>query len=526
MKKNFVFMAASLLLLGSCSDDVMNISMDDALAVKDVPVTFGTYMGKNAVTRAGDVTPMTTTQMQTTGFGVFAYNTGTADYTVGGATGQTPNFMYNEMVSGSTWTYSPIKYWPNLNGQADTQTPSSTEANAAAKLSFFAYAPYVSASDITADPNKNITQLVAANATVDPFVKYMFPTDGKSVDLLWGMADPTTSNKTGDNILGNAQAGKKLTLDAVGNVNADLTKQKETGKVSFFFKHALSNIGGSYTATKTVTNPNSDETGTIDVKQGGFQAILDINDGSGTKESKTVVTIKNIKIKGKNVAPTGTTGEDENGNSITSDGTYVVVGGKLNLATGIWTKIMKAPTTPTDGVIDHNVTSPASTPAEQTAKSATLSNVLAEPAGISAIANWTALTTKPLGVLTVAQNVYEDETSPFVFMPGTIPNLDVTVEYIVRTFDDKLTAGWTETVQNVTKSINFTSAIDMNKKYNLIMHIGLTDVKFTASVEEWASYEPDPSDPASDGVPNPADPNDPDNDNTVDIDVYVPKNVN
>lgn len=520
MKKNFVFMAASLLLLGSCSDDVMNISMDDALAVKDVPVTFGTYTGKNAVTRAGDVTPMTTTQMQTTGFGVFAYNTGTADYTVGGANGQTPNFMYNEKVSTANWTYSPIKYWPNLNGQADTQNPSSsTEANAAAKLSFFAYAPYVSASDITADPNKNITQLVAAGATVDPFVKYMFPTDGKSVDLLWGTA--ATTPTTGENILGNAQAGTTLT-GGVGKVNVNLTKQKESGKVSFFFKHALSNVGGSSTITNTVPNPNSDANGNIDVKQGGFQAILDINDGSDKKESKTVVTIKNIKIKGKNVAPNGTTGEDENGDPITSDGTYVVVGGKLNLATGIWTKIMKPSTTPTDGVIDHNVTSPASTTAEQNAKSATLSNVLAEPASITASTQWNTL---PLGVLTVAQNIYEDETSPFVFMPGAVPHLDVTVEYIVRTKDEKLTAGWTVTEQAVTKSIDFANAIEMNKKYNLIMHIGLTDVKFTASVEDWASYNPDPSiDPTAPGyVPDPNNPADPAN--SVDIDVYVPKNV-
>ena len=520
MKKNFVFMAAALLLLGSCSDDVMNISMDDVLAVKDVPVTFGTYTGKNAVTRAGDVTPMTTTQMQTTGFGVFAYNTETADYTVGGATGQTPNFMYNEKVSTANWTYSPIKYWPNLNGKADTQDPYSTEANPGAKLSFFAYAPYVSASDITADPNKNITQLVAADATVDPFVKYMFPDNGRSVDLLWGTA--ATTPTTGENILGNAQAGTVLT-GGVGKVNVNLTKQKESGKVSFFFKHALSNVGGSSTITKNVANPNSDASGNIDVKQGGFQAILDINDGSDKKESKTVVTIKNIKIKGKNVAPNGTTGEDENGDPITSDGTYVVVGGKLNLATGIWTKIMKPSTTPTDGVIDHNVTSPASTTAEQNAKSATLSNVLAEPASITASNQWPSL---PLGVLTVAQNVYEDETSPFVFMPGAVPHLDVTVEYIVRTKDEKLTAGWTVTEQAVTKSIDFANAIEMNKKYNLIMHIGLTDVKFTASVEDWASYNPDPSsvpssDPTYDPNNNPADPA-----NSVDIDVYVPKNVN
>jgi hypothetical protein len=64
------------------------------------------------------------------GFGVFAYYTGaTAWGDVGSST--TPNFMYNQQVTWSSdhWTYTPVKYWPNADGE---------------KVSFFAYAPYTS----------------------------------------------------------------------------------------------------------------------------------------------------------------------------------------------------------------------------------------------------------------------------------------------------------------------------------------------------------------------------------------------
>lgn len=62
-----------------------------------------------------------------TAIGVFAYFTNGA-FSEGSAT---PNFMYNQKVerqSNGSWTYSPVKYWPN---------------NAKDKLSFFAYAPYM-----------------------------------------------------------------------------------------------------------------------------------------------------------------------------------------------------------------------------------------------------------------------------------------------------------------------------------------------------------------------------------------------
>lgn len=64
------------------------------------------------------------------GFGVFAYYTGADNWeTIGSST--KPNFMYNQQVTWSSdhWTYTPVKYWPNADGE---------------NVSFFAYAPYTS----------------------------------------------------------------------------------------------------------------------------------------------------------------------------------------------------------------------------------------------------------------------------------------------------------------------------------------------------------------------------------------------
>lgn len=519
MKKRILLGAAvAIVALASCTDDALNITHEEAVALKNVPVTFGTYTSKSATTRAGYEGPIVTDTLKKVGFGVFAYNTGTADYV---SDGFTANFMYNQLVKhdGTNWTYDPVKYWPNLNGATDTQSPAATEANDGAQLSFFAYAPYVDETKFTAT-EKNIIELVNYDKA-DPYVKYMFPSDGKTVDLLWGTAG-VKPDTTSVNVLDKAQSGKILP-GGVGPVNADLTKQKSEGKIRFLFKHALSNVGGSATDSVTIVNPNSDQDENVKLAQGGFQAVLDINKGDGTKASTTVVTIKNIKITGKNTVPAGTTGEDESGNSITTtDNTYVVVGGKLNLATGVWTKTLKQNPALPEGTFNHNLTSDASSEDEKKETNGELSDAIAEPAGIIEAAQWTSL---PLGVLTAPQNVYKTETNPFVFMPGTQPNLVVTVEYIVRTKDAKLKDGWTVVEQKVTKAIDFTEAIAMNKKYNLIMHMGLTDIKFEATVQDWSAFNPDPninpSDPNYTYDPNnPADPA-----NSVNINVYVPKNV-
>ena len=134
--KNLFGMAAmAAVVMSSCSSDevVNNYSQDNA-------IEFGTYVGRDAVSRVA-VTDLN--KVKNDGFGVFA------TYNQGGTTGTKPNFMNNQQVTWTnpstetttegegegeaateetgSWTYSPIKYWPN---------------NASAQVSFWAYSPY------------------------------------------------------------------------------------------------------------------------------------------------------------------------------------------------------------------------------------------------------------------------------------------------------------------------------------------------------------------------------------------------
>ena len=112
--------------------------------------------------------------LQSAGFGVFAYYTGSYTWNLcdgSGKEGHTskvvPNFMYNQQVEWSTdhWTYSPVKYWPNNNYPADDSGATGSESKN--YLSFFAYAPYktnevtyitgFSANDVAGAPTINYT---------------------------------------------------------------------------------------------------------------------------------------------------------------------------------------------------------------------------------------------------------------------------------------------------------------------------------------------------------------------------------
>lgn len=55
---------------------------------------------------------------------------------------------------------------------------------------------------------------------------------------------------------------------------------------------------------------------------------------------------------------------------------------------------------------------------------------------------------------------------------------------MVRTKDAKLKKGYSEVEQTVTKAITFPE-VKMNTKYSLIIHLGLTDVKFDADMVKW-----------------------------------------
>lgn len=493
MKSFYYLLGAAAIALASCSEstELETNPINNNLATKGTGVTFGTYSAKS--TRAGKAGSITTEVLKDAdyGFGVFAYSTGTADY----STSATPNFMWNQKVTynngtantaGDTpeWIYEPVKFWPNANSDADDEGATGTPTSS--KISFFAYAPYAGDASTGVIPSGETSDIVATsanNATGHPTVTYVLASTGKTVDLLWGTAASTTKYTTVD---GATIELDKAADDALANTNINITKLKVGQKIKFNFKHALAKIGGS--PEKATTDPSAPAEDT----KHGLQVMLDIDaDGAitgGIKPNDTKVTIKTIKIQ--NFAGT----EDYNGDGTTgNDGDKILNKGTLDLATGQWT--IDASAVP--ATIDHQITSPASSTAETSASAATIATNLAEPATVATGAD--GFTALPAGVLVEPQNVYATEANPLVFIPGTKPSFKVTIEYVVRTKDAHLVNGYSEAVQTISKMVAFPN-VELNKKYNLVMHLGLTSVKFTATVENWETTDATWNDANNNGV--------------------------
>lgn len=174
---NWKVLLGGMLLVTSCSKEVQPevVSMDEVTFGITNPDTWGNMEASRA-------TIVNNSVLAKEGFGVFA---------VYDDTQSSPDFMKNAQVTsadnGTTWTYRPLKYWPNNVGD---------------DIDFYAYAPYDASFSVT-----NLSQLT-----------YIVPTDvSQQKDLLWSSSD--TKNKT-----------------------------KADGTIHFVFRHALSRIGFSVEA--------------------------------------------------------------------------------------------------------------------------------------------------------------------------------------------------------------------------------------------------------------------------------------
>ena len=438
-------------------------------------------MGK---TRAGQAGNMTTSTIATQGFGVFAYNTGSA--TLSDATTfatYKPDFMYNQKVTsgdaGSTWSYTPLKYWPNgidAGNSANSNSPSVTATESGIQyLSFFAYGPYtdkvtVSATDYNLKPtagtfhdgsdNEYVTAVsneafgilsLTSNGTAgDPKITYRFKYDSgnskydisetNNVDLLWGLRN--------DNSYDEADGTDNT---AATNYNINLTKQTTTEKVNFLFKHALAKIGGytgSASGIKVVADFDANET-TNPTAQ-----------GSGSIDSKTVITLNSITIA--------------NGGSGSST---FAINGIFDLATGTWDTSAS-----TKGVFSNEYTKSTANINSDVWETAT-------PVWSTDKWAWTGSTATP-GVTQSMKNVFSGSTDALYFIPtSTGQSLKITVQYTVRTYDTNLpqeTGGSTcsKVTQTITNDVDI-SALTSNHYYTLIIHLGMTSVKFAASVADW-----------------------------------------
>ena len=503
MKKSIFLAAVAALVLAGCAknETFVNVANQDE-------VNFGAYSGRT-ITKAGPTDDMNLDALKQHGFGVFATYTGTDAFEdAANDKGAKDDFMFNQQVTfddvENVWTYSPIKYWPNpTNGQdADAQ-----------KVSFFAYAPYA---EPTGAANEiGITGFSQEIANDDPndatspehlhnFVNYTFSKDKPNVDLMWGYksknsVDPATVTYT---------------------INNNLTRT--TDKVRFVFQHMFAKLGGSQdgagaSSADPYTDPAYVANGLV-VKANPVS--LDPTNGFGT-DNGTKITISKIVIAS---APEQ---EDADGDGILEDVTDIDgtaldyadddITGKLDLYTGVFTP-SSTQMIQFSQTITNMVDDPATPEDESSAtENSELADYLKEPA---TFATWTDVTVK--GVVEKALNVYKDESNPIILLPGTKPVVDITLTYYVRTYDAKIgTVNCSVVPQTVFGRIKF-NEIKKNTKYNIVMIIGLNDVKFEAEVQEWSTEGEVWNDLDGDGE---VDPGEVTSGSTADEEIGLPDNL-
>lgn len=199
-KKLFLgLLAAAAVSFTACQKDEVISEMP-----QDNAIGFGTYVGRDAQTKASEAT-INTMMADENGFGVFAYYTESSNY----ANTYKPEFMNNEQVCyDGGWTYTNIKYWPGNNSNH--------------KVSFFAYAPYTDVTTSTLETNITALGTTGINGIGDPTLTFkVASTVSEQVDLLY--AEPVKDRWKGD-------------FEEDDSPYDDQT-------IKFTFNHALSRIG-------------------------------------------------------------------------------------------------------------------------------------------------------------------------------------------------------------------------------------------------------------------------------------------
>ena len=215
------------LLLAACGsgDDISSSSAptpdsgSTPVSGENQPMAFEATMGTafKGSTRTPANEMNNTTLSANGGFGVFGCYTGLHRYSDSNVR---PDFMYNEHVTstdGTTWTYSPLKYWPNGEGEVDGNTGSNKHY-----VSFMAYAPYSNGNDIS-PAGYCIPSFSLQGEIGNPWLTYRLHENVEDqVDLLYA------SHKVEHPIL-------------------DWTKPEVNTKVLFVFCHALGCVGDRVT---------------------------------------------------------------------------------------------------------------------------------------------------------------------------------------------------------------------------------------------------------------------------------------
>lgn len=437
-------MAAALLSACTSSD----ISETDDKRQEQVPLRFGIYMP--AATRAGTTAELDISRLRKeTAFGVYAYyNAGTAwgsYYNDGSA--HAADFMYNQRVAYSSadsrWEYSPIKYWPNGSGTADSG-PNSNTGGDGYRVTFFAYAPQVSlntsdASTTTQDPvatdaswgitairpvvGRYDSQVAGSTAATSgtgydlsaPTIDYTL-SQSKPVDLLW--AEPKT----------------------------DMAKQGVNDSVLFTFHHGLAAVE--------------------------VYVVRDLEDNVKDNATATKIFVSKVELSFANTPQSGTMRLDDgswHGQTL-APLTYTIVSDSIpTTLRGTATANVDPATTYTNGQwadIETIRTTELRGWDIKTGVTDTPQRLMASRLFLIPCNQETTITpTVTYSFVTRDDNLVLNTTLS--------TQLNGATQYFARLYHDAVSGG--------SGNVTFTGG----KKYKLILHIGVTHVTFEVNVEDW-----------------------------------------
>ena len=463
MNKKVYLFAAVAALFAACSNNDGAESAEKAQAqaqAQQVPLAFDTYVSRS-VTRSGKTGEFTGTNIKTDfkdeAFGVFAYYTNSETYDQV----FTPNFMYNQLVKwdGSAFTYEPIKYWPNEYG-------SNALSDDVDKVSFFAYAPYVAATNVASgkvvDTTKGITGFTRNNVVGDPMVKYIttFGTD-EQVDLCWGVVAATPPTWTNKNTDATSLTAGFPWLN-IEHPTATSTAWASAQKVTFDFNHALAALNVQVDTKTNSTSPaNPDAT------------------GNHTKVYIRSVTFEGFATKGalnlnNTTANTALWYNYDTNNELDNGDETVIQDGRKDGKEGI---------------------------TAATREYARINPNFVQSTLWDATSPMPGVTETPENLFSKADGTAAAGADDYIYVIPNGDKLKVTIEYDVLTEDDKL-SGYLNDGKNhgsvvkntITRYITASGSGDVangdvtlvnGKKYLINLHLGLNSVEFDATVTAW-----------------------------------------
>ncbi len=445
MNKKLLFAATVAAMLASCSSDDLSVqtaAKQEAQGLENA-VSFEA-LSQRSLTRAGEAGAMDNAKLQEEGFGVFGYYTDLNEYDQT----STPNFMYNQEVkySGGSWTYEPIKYWPNEYGNQ-------AQSDDVDKLTFFAYAPYTANTPATGKVTEDqvgITGFTRNSAAGDPYVKYVGSLDPtKCVDLCWGVCADA------DKTWGIIQGGNQTMEADFPWLNVQRPQKSLGQKMKFTFKHALSQLNVQIDAD-------------VNTDQHGVGADVDAN----TKVFVRSITFNGFAMKGalnlnnEEAGVPNWKGYNCNNEPILTE-EYTIYDGMKDGKGG-------------------------------TGYTASNEKVTGLNPTIIQSKKWSEQLATD-GVQKTAKNLFNntDATAPIYVIP-TGDDMSVTIVYDIETADEKLLSGTVSDNETpgvsignrISKTITVTGGTDAlkleaGKKYTIQLHLGLSQVEFDATVDEW-----------------------------------------